>query len=151
MRVAASLCGNISHGIGSGNQGFLNPGIVQTMPGLSGIRVLAGVRETNPTTAAGRGEGFDFQAGGYLSGIKNREDMVSVLLTDNRTDTVGQHNDIRVELPAGFTAGMAYAIVSDPNRRHAPHPVTLSADGLSAIVRLPSNAMVSVRFRGEWN
>jgi hypothetical protein len=149
MRVTARLSG-ISAGIGPNNQGFLNPGATQAYRQFSGIRVLAGVRETEPSTAIGRGEGFNFQEGGYLSGIKNREDMVSVLLTDNRLGIAGQHHDINVELPEGFVATMAYAIVSEEHRQHAAHPVVLAADGRSGIVRLPSNAMVSVRFRGSW-
>ena len=148
VRVEANLSG-ISAGIGPGNRGTLDFGVPQSA-GLSGIRVLAGVREANPTTPAGRGEGFGGDLDDMLGGLRNREDMVSVLIFDDRTNVPGLSNYIRVSLPPGFTASNAYGILSDPGRRHAPVLVAMEPCGTFATVNLPSNAMVSLRFRGEW-
>ncbi|MCL2190750.1 MAG: hypothetical protein FWB79_02040 [Treponema sp.] len=133
VRVEASLSG---HRNAIGRRGHIAPGRVQTSPGIRGVRVLAGIRTSNPGTW-------------QEMELKAREDMVSVLMFDNRTGR-GQSADIRVELPPGFTATSAYGIVSGPNQRHAPALVVLDREGDSAFVSLPSNSMVSLRFRGEW-
>jgi len=136
VRVEASLNG---HRNAIGRRGHLPPGRAQTAPGLNGVRVLAGMRTSNPGTW-------------QEMELKAHEDMVSVLLFDNRTGARARQQpaDIRVELPPGFTATSAYGIISDPNHRHAPVLVVLEQQGDSAIVTLPSNSMVSLRFRGEW-
>jgi len=150
VRVEASLSGH-PFGIGGG-RGHLDPGSAQASPGFpanspsglgstsgGGVRVLAGIRTSNP---AGRQEGE----------LKAREDMVSVVLFDSRTapGLRGRSADIRVELPAGFVATSAYGIVSDENRRHAPAVVVLEGPGTAATVNLPTNTVLSLRFRGRW-
>jgi len=104
--------------------------------GPQGVRALAGMRTSAPSA---------WQDGE----LKALEDMVSVVMFDDRTDAPGQSSDIRVALPPGFAATSAYGIVSDSaGRRHAPALVVLAQDGESAVVSLPSNAIVSLRFRG---
>jgi len=152
MRVEASLDGRISAGIGPGNQGHLPLGATQATGEHLGIRVLAGIRETNPSTMIGRGEGFgNPDLDRILGGIRDREDMVSILVYDNRTNLPGVSTNIRVQLPDNFVADSAYGIISSPAQRHAPVLVYLESCGTMARVNLPTNALVSLRFRGDWN
>jgi len=149
VRVEASIRG---HPNAIGGAGHLPPGTPQPAPGLfvgspsgpgpgfaggGGIRALAGIRTASPETW-------------QEMELKEREDMVSALLFDSRTMAPRQSSDMRVELPPGFVATSAYGIISDANRRHAPALVVLAQDGTSAFVNLPSNSMLSLRFRGEW-
>jgi len=158
VRLVANLCGAITQGIGPGNQGHLDGApiggnnVLQGFPGLPGIRVLAGMRTSNPTTDVEVGRGFGGDLDEHLGGLKRLEDSVSVLIFDDRTNAPGSTHNIRVALPAGFTATSAYGIISSgAGQRHAPLMVVLEADGMGAVVTLPSNAMISLRFRGEWN
>jgi len=131
VRVEASLSGHPNALDGSG---ALPPGSPQLEPGRAGVRVLAGIRTSNPGTW-------------QEEELKEREDMVSVLMFDSRISASGRSTDIRVELPPGFVATSAYGIVSDPGQRHAPVLVVLDPDGTSATVNLPVNTMISLRFR----
>jgi len=154
VRLDAFFSPTIPQAIGLGpsaGMGRLNPGQAQTAAWSegagAGIRVLSGMRTSRPSTIAELP-----MADVDLSGIKNQEDMVSLLLMDTRTNAPGQSTDIRVQLPQGFTATSAYGIISDStDARHAPVLVALEPEGESALVNLPSNAMISLRFRGQWD
>jgi len=149
VRVEASLTG---HPAAIAGVGHLAIGSPQPAPGLpvgspsgpgspsgGGVRVLAGTRTSGPETW-------------QEMELKAHEDMVSVVLFDSRTSPGlrGRSADIRVELPPGFTATSAYGIISSQNQRHSPVLVVLDGQGDSAVVNLPSNSMISLRFRGEW-
>jgi O-glycosyl hydrolase len=54
--------------------------------------------------------------------------------------------EMKITLPAGFTAKSAYALKSDATSQWADEPVVLSADGNSAIVNLPAGTILSVKF-----
>jgi len=66
---------------------------------------------------------------------------------DRRTET---RDDVplTINLPEGFEAANAFGIVSssDANTRRSPLLVVLAADGKSAEISLPRNAIVSVKF-----
>jgi len=156
VRLEAALCGAIAQGIGANNQGHMDAGNVpaqQAIPGVPGIRVMAAMRTSNPTTDVELGRGFGCpELEENLGGLKRLEDMVSVLLTDDRTDAPGSSHTVRVALPSGFTATNAYGIISASGLvPHSPVMVTLNEAGTYAWVTLPSNSLVSLRFRGQWN
>jgi O-glycosyl hydrolase len=54
--------------------------------------------------------------------------------------------DILVNLPAGFTATSAYALKTNINEKLADELVVLSADGKSALINVPANTIISVKF-----
>ncbi|MCL2600999.1 MAG: hypothetical protein FWD88_07445, partial [Treponema sp.] len=154
VRLDAYFQGGLANAIGGG-AGRLLPGVIQNSPGEAGIRAVAGMRTSNPTTDVELGLGFGSdELDERFGGLKVLEDSVSVLLSDSRvaTDVQGQSSTIRVLMPAGFTADSAHGMISaSTGQRHAPVLVTLEADGASAIVELPVNSMISLRFHGEWD
>ncbi|MDR1127485.1 MAG: hypothetical protein LBL06_05090 [Treponema sp.] len=54
--------------------------------------------------------------------------------------------DLQINLPEGFTARTAYAIISTNEKKAADEPVVLSKDKKSAIINLPASAILSVKF-----
>jgi O-glycosyl hydrolase len=77
--------------------------------------------------------------------VKRQEDSVSMVIYDNRTEAGTAGQNIRVNLPADFgTAKYAHAIISDAERKHAPHLVVLN--GTTADFFLPANSIVSIKF-----
>jgi O-glycosyl hydrolase len=54
--------------------------------------------------------------------------------------------EILVNLPAGFTATSAYAMKSNMTEKLAYDIVVLNADGNSAVINVPRNSIISVKF-----
>jgi O-glycosyl hydrolase len=54
--------------------------------------------------------------------------------------------DLTINLPEGFTAQSASAIISTADKKAQDHPVTLNDDKKSATVNVPASAIVSVKF-----
>ncbi|MDR3284619.1 MAG: hypothetical protein LBS97_05530 [Treponema sp.] len=54
--------------------------------------------------------------------------------------------DIQINLPAGFTASNASAVITDGTSKQAPHLIALSRDKKSGVVTLPASAIISVKF-----
>jgi O-glycosyl hydrolase len=54
--------------------------------------------------------------------------------------------DILINLPAGFTATSAYALKTNINDKLADELVVLNADGKSALINVPANTIMSVKF-----
>jgi len=78
--------------------------------------------------------------------VKKTEDSISLVIFNQKT-TGGTDQDIRVTLPADFgEAKYVHAIISDNDRKHAPHLITLNSDGTSADFNLPANTIVSIKF-----
>jgi O-glycosyl hydrolase len=61
----------------------------------------------------------------------------------NRSDDLG---DILINLPAGFTATSAYALKTNIDVKLADEIVVLNADGNSAVITVPANTIISVKF-----
>jgi O-glycosyl hydrolase len=102
----------------------------------AGIRAVAGMRTSSP-------------AGYAQEKLKNKEDLVTLVLTDSRV--TGADNTIKVDLPEGFNATSAHGIFSTDDRYREPVLVTLNTDGRSAIVTLPAHSMISLAFNGFWD
>jgi len=103
-------------------------------PSVSNFRFSAYQRKTNKVTA-------------NENKIMANEDSISVVMYDKRTDPRVQGvADIKIDLPSGFTASNAFGIISNDNQKHAPVIVVLSSDGGSAVVSLPTNSIISVKF-----
>ncbi|MCL2127590.1 MAG: hypothetical protein FWH38_04990, partial [Treponema sp.] len=77
--------------------------------------------------------------------VEANEDSISLVLYDKRT-TPAAPTDIKINLPSGFTATGAYGIISDDIQKHAPVLVVLAQDGNSAVVTLPANTIISLKF-----
>jgi glucuronoarabinoxylan endo-1,4-beta-xylanase len=54
--------------------------------------------------------------------------------------------DILINLPSGFTATSAYALKTNITEKLADEIVVLSADGKSAVITVPANTIISVKF-----
>lgn len=54
--------------------------------------------------------------------------------------------DLQINLPEGFVARSAYAIISTENKKAADELVVLSKDKKSAVINVPASAIVSVKF-----
>jgi hypothetical protein len=79
--------------------------------------------------------------------VQKQEDSISMVIYDKRTDVDETQQDIRVSLPEDFGAAKyVHAIISDKDRKHAPHLVVLSAAGTTADFTLPANSIVSIKF-----
>jgi len=78
--------------------------------------------------------------------VMANENSYSVVIADNRVGGGGGATEMRVSVPAGFTASKVTGIISDTNRRRAPLDIMLNPDGKSADFTLPENAIVSLKF-----
>jgi len=77
--------------------------------------------------------------------LETLEDSISLVIYDRHT-TAGGSTDIRISLPAGFTATNAYGIISNGTVYHAPVVVVLGPDGSYGDINLPANSIISVKF-----
>jgi len=73
------------------------------------------------------------------------EDSISIVLYDKRTGAAAS-SEIKVNLPEGYIASSVFGIISDETQKQAPVLVVLAKDGKSAVVTLPVNAIISVKF-----
>ncbi|MCL2410249.1 MAG: hypothetical protein FWC97_01270 [Treponema sp.] len=104
-----------------------------------GIRAVAGMRTANP-------DRNDY----HQAKLKSEEDLVTLVLMDCRINVPGESNEILINMPDGFEATAAHGIIScSEGRRREPVLVVLRDDN-TAVVTLPSNAMVSLAFNGVW-
>ena len=100
----------------------------------SDVRVSAFRRWENPTAS-------DWEQ----AKLETKEDSISLVIYNRRT-LATEPSAIRINLPAGFEALDAYAIISDSNRKHEPCEIVLSPDGTYGDLTLPGNAIISVKF-----
>jgi O-glycosyl hydrolase len=116
--------------LGTSNTGTLGSEFIGSNFGVSAF-----IRKSDPNMA-----NFD------EAKLKSREDSISLVIFDRRTNAAGQSNTIRVNLPSGFVAANAYGVISDATRKHAPVVVVLGPDGTFGDVTLPSNSIISLKF-----
>ena len=78
--------------------------------------------------------------------VKKQEDSISLVIYDKRTVAATEGQNIRINLPADFTATNVHAIISDNNNKHAPALIVLARDGNTADFFLPGNSIMSIKF-----
>jgi O-glycosyl hydrolase len=70
-------------------------------------------------------------------------DSVRLVIYNKGSSAVG---DIKIDLPAAFTANNVSAVITDGATEMGPHLITLGQDKHSAVFELPASSIISVKF-----
>lgn len=77
--------------------------------------------------------------------LQVKEDSVSLVIYNRRTAATAASR-IRINLPDGFFASDAIAIISDESHKHSACDIILDPDGKFGDIELPGNTIISVKF-----
>jgi O-glycosyl hydrolase len=128
VRVPAVVSGHPAGG--NANDLHTNSGFASN----TNVKASAFRRKMNPATY-------------WERAVMTQEDSISLVIFDKRRIDPIETQDIRVVLPEDFGAAKyVHAIISDKDRKHAPHLITLSGTGTTADFNLPANSIVSIKF-----